>query len=143
MTRKRTLILVGALLLLIAVSIAYAFLQDPRSIDSYETTADSKTTSTTETHSLPTLDQLKHDQGNELEDLGEAQIASVFFESNNFAFVSVDSLEEPIEFAIEVTDSENRSFSIPDITYSPSDLMIGDTFGLAKLDKNYFAYHMD
>ncbi|HCC1909496.1 TPA: hypothetical protein M4X45_002649, partial [Enterococcus faecium] len=47
-----------------------------------------------------------------------------------------------LEFSIKVTNTKENLFSIPDIQYTPNKLKIGDTFGLAKVNEQYFAYSL-
>ncbi|EOS7983102.1 hypothetical protein DXT36_RS13830 [Enterococcus hirae] len=68
-------------------------------------------------------------------------MTTVLFQNKNIAVLSLESGEE-IQLPIKVTDKKKNLFEIPELKYAPKSLKIGDTFGLAKKDNQYFAYQL-
>lgn len=90
----------------------------------------------------PLLNTLKDLQGADIQILGKAQITTVLYQNNNTAVLSLESGEE-IKLPIKVTDKKKNLFEIPEISYTSKSLEIGDTFGLAQKNNNYFAYTIE
>ncbi|EOX2776814.1 hypothetical protein ACPE49_002780, partial [Enterococcus hirae] len=89
----------------------------------------------------PSLSKVKACQGADIQVLGKTQITTVLFQNKNIAVLSLESGEE-IQLPIKVTDKKKNLFEIPELKYAPKSLKIGDTFGLAKKDNQYFAYQL-
>lgn len=136
---KKLMIALLSLILIIGLVIGYNTLK-PQS-KSIAELATSSSSSQIESDNFPTLDELKAVEGNELKDLGKVQISTVFFKDVNQAILTTESSEE-IKLPLDVTNKENQEFSLS-IEYTPDNLRIGDTFGLAKKDNQYFAYTLD
>ncbi|AUB54363.1 hypothetical protein EM4838_10300 [Enterococcus mundtii] len=66
-------------------------------------------------------------------------MSTVNFNTQNVLLTNSDG--KTLTFPITITDKEKNLFCIPAILYSPSDLKIADTIGLAEKNKQYFAYH--
>ncbi|NQE03551.1 hypothetical protein HPY92_15050 [Enterococcus gallinarum] len=88
---------------------------------------------------LPSLGELKASIGENLTDLGKVQISTVLFQDVNQAILTQDNNEE-IKVPLSVTNKDNQEFALSTIEYTPQNLRIGDTFGLAELDSHYYAY---
>ena len=90
----------------------------------------------------PSLSELKKLQGADIQDLGKTQITTVLFKDKNIAILSPESGEE-IQLPIKVTNKKNNLFEIPKLKYASKSLKIGDFFGLARKDKQYFTYQIN
>ncbi|WP_438775102.1 hypothetical protein [Enterococcus sp. DIV0448] len=66
----------------------------------------------------------------------------VLFKDKNIAILSPESGEE-IQLPIKVTNKKNNLFEIPELKYASKSLKIGDFFGLARKDKQYFTYQIN
>ncbi|EME3504220.1 hypothetical protein UL360_002653, partial [Enterococcus faecium] len=78
-------------------------------------------------------------EGKDIQLLGTYQISTVNFNTQNVLLTNSDG--KTLTFPITITDKEKDLFCIPAILYSPSDLKIADSIGLAEKNKQYFAYH--
>ncbi|EMF0617862.1 hypothetical protein G9L34_002792 [Enterococcus hirae] len=90
----------------------------------------------------PSLSKVKACQGADIQVLGKTQITTVLFQNKNIAVLSLESGEE-IQLPIKVTDKKKNLFEIPELKYASKSLKIGDFFGLARKDKQYFTYQIN
>lgn len=135
---KKYIVAVGSIVLIVLAIIAFSVSNKTET----QNTIQSTTTSQTNIDSFyPSLSNLKEKHGQDLIDLGSSQITIVLFENKNIAFITPMEGKE-LEFSIKVTNTKENLFSIPDIQYTPNKLKIGDTFGLAKVNEQYFAYSL-
>lgn len=134
---KRLVSIIIALILISAGTIGYIALKPKTE----STNAETATTSSTQAivGTLPSLGELKASLGENLTDLGKVQISTVLFQDVNQAILTQDNNEE-IKVPLSVTNKDNQEFALSSIEYTPQNLRIGDTFGLAKLDSHYYAY---
>lgn len=137
---KKYIVAIGAILLIVLTIIAFTV--SNKTETQSQNTVQSTTTNQTDDHLIyPSLSNLKEKYGNNLINLGSSQITTVLFEKKNVAFITPKEGTD-LEFSIKVTNTKENLFSIPDIQYTPSKLKIGDTFGLAKVNEQYFAYSL-
>ncbi|HAP3021332.1 TPA: hypothetical protein ACOW76_001958 [Enterococcus faecalis] len=137
---KKYIVAIGSIVLIVLAIIAFSV--SNKTETQPQNTIQSTTTNQTNTDSVyPSLSNLKEKHGQDLIDLGSSQITTVLFEKKNIAFITPPEGNE-LEFSIKVTNSKENLFSIPDIQYTPNKLKIGDTFGLAKVNEQYFAYSL-
>lgn len=137
---KKYIVAVGSIVLIVLAIIAFSVSNNTETQP--QNTVQSTTTSQSSNHFVyPSLDSLKEKHGQDLIDLGSSQITTVLFENKNIAFITPNEGKE-LEFSIKVTNTKENLFSIPDIQYTPNKLKIGDTFGLAKVHEQYFAYSL-
>lgn len=134
---KRIISIIIALILIGAGTIGYIALKPKTE----STNAETATTSSTKAMigTLPSLDELKASLGENLTDLGKVQISTVLFQDVNQAILTQDNNKE-IKVPLSVTNKDNQEFALSTIEYTPQNLRIGDTFGLAELDSHYYAY---
>lgn len=134
---KRIVSIIIALILISVGTIGYIALKP-----NVEST-NAKTATTASTKSIvgtfPSLGELKTSLGDNLTDLGKVQISTVIFLDVNQAILTKDNSEE-IKVPLSVTNKDNQEFALSSIEYTPQNLKIGDSFGLAKLKSQYFAY---
>lgn len=105
-------------------------------------TIESTVFTSTVDHPKNPFEQLKLELETELTDLGEAMIIFVHFQDVNNALISVG--DEEIEFPISVTNTEENQFQITTLYNSPSNLVIGSSFGLAQdMKQNYYYYSIE
>ncbi|RXN54248.1 hypothetical protein CYQ48_13155 [Enterococcus faecalis] len=136
---KKYIVAIGAISMIIVLAVI-AFTVSNKTETQSQNTVQSTTTSQTSEHSVyPSLSSLKEKHGQDLIDLGSSQITTVLFEKKNVAFITSEKGND-IEFPLTITDKEKNLFSIPTIKHTPNNLKIGDTFGLAKINEQYFAY---
>lgn len=112
-----------------------------------KTETSSSTTTTTSSSVIndsnyPSLSELKALQGADIQVLGETQITMVLFQDKNLAVLSPESSKE-IQLPIKVTHKKKNLFELPEISYTSKSLKIGDTFGLAQKNNQYFAYTIE
>ncbi|HHA4396985.1 TPA: hypothetical protein ACOBTX_000833 [Enterococcus faecium] len=137
---KKYIVAVGSIVLIVLAIIAFSV--SNKTETQPQNTVQSTTTSQSSDHSVyPSLNSLKGTHGQDLIDLGSSQITTVLFEKKNIAFITPKEGTD-LEFSIKVTNTKENLFSIPDIQYTPNKLKIGDTFGLAKVNEQYFAYSL-
>ena len=140
--KKKFLIILSLSIVLISVLIiAFSLFRKTETSSSTITTTSSSVTSDSNYLSLDELKALLSAKSidNNLQILGKTQITTVLFQDKNIAVLSPESGEE-IQLPIKVTDKEKNLFEIPELKYAPKSLKIGDIFGLAKKENNYFAY---
>ncbi|EGO8395732.1 hypothetical protein ENFAE_00450 [Enterococcus faecalis] len=135
---KKYIVAIGAILLIVLTIIAFT-VSNKTETQSQNTVQSTTTSQSSELVIYPSLSNLKEKYGPDLTDLGSSQITTVLFEKKNVAFITPKEGTD-LEFSIKVTNTKENLFSIPDIQYTPSKLKIGDTFGLAKVNEQYFAY---
>ncbi|MBE9855089.1 hypothetical protein G8B32_10705 [Enterococcus faecalis] len=92
--------------------------------------------------SYPSLDKLKARHGANIQILGKTQIITVIFQNKNITILNPESGED-IQLPITVTNKKQNTFKIPDLHGSSDTLKVGDTFGLAKINKQYFVYSLE
>lgn len=143
--KKKSLIILSLSIVLISVLIiAFSLFRKTETSSSTATT----TSSTVVSDSIyPSLDELKSllsakSIDNNLQVLGKTQITTVLFKDKNIAILSPESGEE-IQLPIKITNKKNNLFEIPKLKYASKSLKIGDFFGLARKDKQYFTYQIN
>jgi hypothetical protein len=134
---KRIFSIIIALILIGVGTIGYIALKPKTDSTNAETATTSSTKAIVGT--LPSLGELKASLGENLIDLGKVQISTVLFQDINQAILTKDNNEE-IKVPLSVTNKDNQEFTLSSIEYTPQNLRIGDTFGLAELDSHYYAY---
>lgn len=137
---KRLVSIITALILISAGTIGYIAIKPKVESTNAETANTSSTKEIVGT--LPSLGELKASLGENLTDLGKVQISTVLFQDTNQAILTRDNDEE-ITVPLSVTDKDNQEFTLSSIEYTPENLRVGDTFGLAELDSQYYAYTID
>ncbi|MGM0209188.1 hypothetical protein IGI96_003712 [Enterococcus sp. DIV0421] len=138
--KKKSLIILSLSVVLISVLIIAFSLSRKTETSKSITMTTSSSVGTISNY--PLLNTLKDLQGADIQILGKAQITTVLFQNNNTAVLSLESGEE-IKLPIKVTDKKKNLFEIPEISYTSKSLEIGDTFGLAQKNNNYFAYTIE
>ncbi|EOI6534532.1 hypothetical protein ACMUWJ_002860 [Enterococcus faecalis] len=138
---KKYIVAIGSILLIVLTIIAFT-VSNKTETQSQNTVQSTTTSQSSELSIYPSLNSLKEKYGQDLIDLGSSQITTVLFEKKNVAFITSEK-ENDIEFPLTVTDKAKNLFSISSIKYTPNKLKIGDTFGLAKINKQYFAYSLE
>ncbi|WP_241161962.1 MULTISPECIES: hypothetical protein [unclassified Enterococcus] len=88
---------------------------------------------------VPTKKQLMKAEGPQLTLLGLYQITAIDFEDTLQATLT-DEEQNEHKFSISILDKQKKRFTIPEIRYTPQNLALHDTFGLAKKGARYFAY---
>ena len=145
--KKKSLIILSLSIVLISVLII-AFSLFRKTETSSSTATATTTSSTVVSDSIyPSLDELKSllsakSIDNNLQVLGKTQITTVLFKDKNIAILSPESGEE-IQLPIKITNKKNNLFEIPKLKYASKSLKIGDLFGLARKDKQYFTYQIN
>ncbi|MGM9898134.1 MAG: hypothetical protein ACI32W_09295 [Enterococcus faecalis] len=137
---KKYIVAIGSILLIVLTIIAFT-VSNKTETQSQNTVQSTTTSQSSELAVYPSLNSLREKYGQDLIDLGSSQITTVLFEKKNVAFITPKEGTD-LEFSIKVTNTKENLFSIPDIQYTPSKLKIGDTFGLAKVNEQYFAYSL-
>ncbi|EOH8808525.1 MULTISPECIES: hypothetical protein [Enterococcus] len=137
--KKKSLITLLLSISLISVLII-AFSLGRKTESSHPATTSSSVATTNS--SYPSLNQLKARQGANIQVLGKTQIVTVIFQDKNIALLAPESGEK-IQLPITVTNTKQNTFKIPDLHGASDTLKIGDTFGLAKINKQYFAYSLE
>ena len=138
--KKKALIILSLSIVLISVLIiAFSLFRKTETNSSVTTTTSSSVISDS---NYPSLSELKKLQGADIQDLGKTQITTVLFKDKNIAILSPESGEE-IQLPIKVTNKKNNLFEIPELNYASKSLKIGDYFGLARKDKQYFTYQIN
>lgn len=136
MNKKITFIIVSLILICAGIIGYFALKSNSDNISNRSSTA---STTIEKEIVLPTLKELKVEKGNDLSDIGKVQISTVVFQDVNQAILT-DEQGKEIKVSLTLTNKDNQEFSLSSIEYTPKDLHIGDTFGLAELDSHYFAY---
>lgn len=136
--KKKSLIILSLSVVLISVLIIAFYLFRKTETSSSTTTSSSVISDS----NYPSLSELKKLQGADIQDLGKTQITTVLFKDKNIAILSPESGEE-IQLPIKVTNKKNNLFEIPKLKYASKSLKIGDFFGLARKDKQYFTYQIN
>ncbi|MGS6445968.1 hypothetical protein [Enterococcus hirae] len=139
--KKKSLIILSLSVVLISVLII-AFSLSKKTETNNQTTVESSFSVVSANYRYPSLSKVKACQGADIQVLGKTQITTVLFQDKNIAVLSPESGEK-IQLPIQVTDKKNNLFEIPELKYVSKSLKIGDTFGLAKKEKQYFAYQLD
>ncbi|MDT2691516.1 hypothetical protein ACK4CS_12705 [Enterococcus gallinarum] len=136
--KKKLVPIIISLILITAGTVGYLSLKPKTE----STNAETATTLSTKTivSSLPSLKDLKANLGENLTDLGKVQISTVLFQDVNQAILTRANNEE-IKVPLSVTDKDTPKFSLVTIEYTPEELRIGDTFGLAVHNSHYYAYN--
>lgn len=138
--KKKSLIILSLSIVLISVLII-AFSLSKKTETNNQSTVKSSSSVISANYRYPSLSKVKACQGADIQVLGKTQITTVLFQNKNIAVLSLESGEE-IQLPIKVTDKKKNLFEIPELKYAPKSLKIGDTFGLAKKDNQYFAYQL-
>ncbi|EMF0167700.1 hypothetical protein EQ856_08965 [Enterococcus hirae] len=138
--KKKSLIILSLSIVLISVLII-AFSLSKKTETNNQSTVESSSSVILANYRYPSLSKVKACQGADIQVLGKTQITTVLFQNKNIAVLSLESGEE-IQLPIKVTDKKKNLFEIPELKYAPKSLKIGDTFGLAKKDNQYFAYQL-
>lgn len=128
--------------ILLTLGLVIAFVLGYAIIKSNQSTTDTTSTSTsmkTELTILPTFEELKAEKGANLSDIGKVQVSTVIFQDVNQAILTNEKGQE-IKVPLAITNKETQEFSLSSIAYTPDNLRIGDSFGLAELDSHYYAY---
>jgi hypothetical protein len=128
--------------ILLTLGLVIAFVLGYAIIKSNQSTTDTTSTSTsmkTELTILPTFEELKAEKGANLSDIGKIQVSTVIFQDVNQAILTNEKGQE-IKVPLAITNKETQEFSLSSIAYTPDNLRIGDSFGLAELDSHYYAY---
>lgn len=128
--------------ILLTLGLVIAFVLGYAIIKSNQSTTDTTSTSTsmkTELTILPTFKELKAEKGANLSDIGKVQVSTVIFQDVNQAILTNEKGQE-IKVPLAITNKETQEFSLSSIAYTPDNLRIGDSFGLAELDSHYYAY---
>ncbi|MBO6420038.1 hypothetical protein [Enterococcus gallinarum] len=128
--------------ILLTLGLVIAFVLGYVIIKSNQSTTDTTSTSTsmkTELTILPTFEELKAEKGANLSDIGKVQVSTVIFQDVNQAILTNEKGQE-IKVPLAITNKETKEFSLSSIAYTPDNLRIGDSFGLAELDSHYYAY---
>lgn len=99
----------------------------------------STTISTTTDEELPSWSELKEKHGNNISKIDKVLVSTVIYQDINKAILTTKSNEE-IKVPVVVTSKEDKEFTLSSVKYAPQHLKIGDSFGLAKLESQYFAY---
>lgn len=125
--------------ILLIVIISIVFVIEYKNLTIKDVSSQTVVSENVEIDTLPSeKDLLKH-EGKDIQLLGTYQISTVNFNTQNVLLINSDG--KTLTFPITITDKEKDLFCIPAILYSPSDLKIADTIGLAEKNKQYFAYH--
>ncbi|NBA19438.1 hypothetical protein GVK87_12195 [Enterococcus hirae] len=138
--KKKSLIILSLSIVLISVLII-AFSLSKKTETNNQSTVESSSSVISANYRYPSLSKVKACQGADIQVLGKTQITTVLFQNKNIAVLSPESGKE-IQLPIKVTDKKKNLFEIPELKYAPKSLKIGDTFGLAKKDNQYFAYQL-
>lgn len=88
---------------------------------------------------VPTKNQLLKSIGNSVDFLGIYEVTEINFNDTPHIVLTKED-ENELSFEIRVTDPKEQSFSIPAIKFSPQNIHVSDTFGIAKKNDRYFAY---
>ncbi|EOS7735815.1 hypothetical protein FK425_RS12035 [Enterococcus hirae] len=139
--KKKSLIILSLSIVLISVLII-AFSLSKKTETNNQSTVKSSSSVISANYRYPSLSKVKACQGADIQVLGKTQITTVLFQNKNIAVLSLESGEE-IQLPIKVTDKKKNLFEIPELKYASKSLKIGDFFGLARKDKQYFTYQIN
>ncbi|EOH91560.1 hypothetical protein ACTNBL_00300 [Enterococcus villorum] len=134
---KKTIIIISIFLGLIVLFFVVDFLTSP--IRDVTSKAEMKIDNETKMEYVPTEDELLKLEGDQLQFLGFYEVVSISFDDQPHITLLNDNNEE-INFSISILDKQKKTFSIPAIQFSPQNLQLTDSFGLAKKSAKYFAY---
>ncbi|THE10797.1 hypothetical protein E1H99_09290 [Enterococcus hirae] len=88
---------------------------------------------------VPTKKELLKSMDEQLLFLGIYQVTEINFNKDPYIILTKDEKNE-LSFEIDILDIKEQRFSIPGLKFSPQNLHIADTFGIARKDNQYFAY---
>ncbi|EMG1503108.1 hypothetical protein V2123_000367 [Enterococcus faecium] len=125
--------------ILLIVIISIVFVIEYKNLTIKDVSSQTVVSESVEINTLPSEKDLLKYEGKDIQLLGTYQISTVNFNTQNVLLTNSDG--KTLTFPITITDKEKNLFCIPEILYSPSDLKIADTIGLAEKNKQYFAYH--
>lgn len=125
--------------ILLIVIISIVFVIEYKNLTIKDVSSQTVVSENVEIDTLPSEKDLLKYEGKDIQLLGTYQISTVNFNTQNVLLTN--SGGKTLTFPITITDKEKNLFCIPEILYSPSDLKIADTIGLAEKNKQYFAYH--
>lgn len=121
------------------VIISFVFVVEYKNLTVKDVSSQTVVSENVEIDTLPSEKDLLKYEGKDIQLLGTYQISTVNFNTQNVLLTNSDG--KTLTFPITITDKEKDLFCIPAILYSPSDLKIADSIGLAEKDNQYFAYH--
>jgi hypothetical protein len=124
--------------LLFVVIISIVFVIEYKNLTVKDVSSQTTVSENIEIDTLPSEHNLIKYEGKDIQLLGTYQISTVNF--NNKNVLLTDSDGKKVTFPITITDKKKNLFCIPSILYSPRNLKIADTIGLAEKDNQYFAY---
>ncbi|EOD5300576.1 hypothetical protein [Enterococcus mundtii] len=125
--------------ILLTVIISIVFVIEYKNLTVKDVSSQTVVSENVEIDTLPSKQDLIKYEGKDIQLLGTYQISTVNFNTQNVLLTNRDG--KTLTFPITITDKEKNLFCIPEILYSPSDLKIADTIGLAEKNNQYFAYH--
>lgn len=134
---KKTIIIVCGFLGLIALFFIIEFFNSP--VRDVTLKAEMKLGTETKMEYVPTEDELLKIEGDQLQLLGFYEVVSISFDDQPYITLINDE-KEKINFSISILDKHKKTFTIPAIQFSPQNLQLADSFGLAKKAARYFAY---
>ncbi|MBF8807078.1 MAG: hypothetical protein IC227_00040 [Enterococcus lacertideformus] len=134
---KKTIIIISSFLGLLALFFIIDFLASP--VSDVTSKAEMKITPEAKLEYVPTKDELMKLEGENLQFLGFYEVVALNFDDHPFVTLINKDLEK-INFSITILDEQKKAFSIPAIQFSPQNLQLADSFGLAKKQARYFAY---
>lgn len=134
---KKTIIIVSSFLGLIALFFLIEYLASP--VKDVTSKAEMKMTTGAKMEYVPTKDELVKIEGEQLQLLGIYTVVGIHFDRHSYVTLA-NAEQEEINFSISIIDKQKQTFSIPAIQFSPQNLQLSDSFGLAKKEARYFAY---
>ncbi|EMF0536199.1 hypothetical protein H6231_002525 [Enterococcus hirae] len=120
------------------VIISFVFVVEYKNLTVKDISSQTAVSESIEIDTLPSEHNLIKYEGKDIQLLGTYQISTVNFNTENVLLTDNDG--KNVTFSITITDKKKNLFCIPSILYSPRELKIADTIGLAKKANQYFAY---
>ncbi|MEY8446176.1 hypothetical protein AALA44_08455 [Enterococcus ratti] len=134
---KKAIIMVSSFLSIITLFFIIESLTSP--VKDVTSKAEMQSTVEPKMEYVPTKEELLKIEGEKLDFLGFYQIIKLKFDDQP-SITLLNEDQETINFSISVLDKKKQIFSIPAIQFSPQNLQLSDSFGLAKKETHYFAY---
>ncbi len=126
---KKTIIIVSSFLGLIALFFMIEYFASP--VKDVTSKAEMKMTTGAKMEYVPTKDELVKIEGDQLQLLGIYTVVGIHFDRHSYVTLA-NAEQEEINFSISIIDKQKQTFSIPAIQFSPQNLQLSDSFGIAK-----------